>query len=230
MSKKEYIKENKKAYNAIAEPFSSTREYIWDDLLPLKQYAGSGDRVLDIGSGAGRLYQLFDDLSICYTGLEQSKRQIEAAKERYPDARFVLGEMTELPFEDGEFDIVYCIATFHHLPTHASRLSALAEMKRVLGDGSYIIMTNWNLLSAYAKRKLEEKKWRYAEDPGHIIVPWRVGSGAIVAERHYWTLTDAYIKELCGAADITLALQYFSTRGERSTLADGDNIVSILKT
>lgn len=227
--KKDFIQENKVAYDRIAAPFAGTRAYVWDDLLPLKQYTKNGDRVLDVGCGVGRLYQLFDDLSITYTGIDQSDGPLAIAQKTYPNATFVFGEMTELSFEDDSFDIVYCIATLHHLPTEEKRIRALREMRRVLVSGGHIILTNWNLKSDYAKRKLAEKKWRTGETPDHVIVPWRVGSGETLAERHYWHIDFEQMERLAKAAEMVVAEQYFSTKGKKTDEADGDNIVAVLR-
>ena len=82
---KKYIDQNTSAYDEIASLFSSTREYIWKDIKPLKRFATKGNRILDIGCGNGRLYQLFDDLSTEFTGIDISQNLIKIAKEKYPD-------------------------------------------------------------------------------------------------------------------------------------------------
>lgn len=224
----DFVQKNKEAYDRIAGPFAGTREYVWDDLLPLKQYTKSTDRVLDVGCGVGRVYQLFDDLSIAYTGIDQSEEQLGIAKSQYPDATFLLGEMTALPFDDASFDIVYCIATLHHLPTRKKREQALREMKRVVRQNGVIVLTNWNLKSAYAAEKIKEKKWRLGRRSDHVIVPWRVGSGDILAERHYWHLDFSAIRGLAKSAGLRVVDLYFSTKGKRTDERHGDNIVAIL--
>ena len=35
-------------YDLIAEPFSGTRQFIWEDLKPLAEYVKDGDKVLDV--------------------------------------------------------------------------------------------------------------------------------------------------------------------------------------
>ena len=59
-----FIKQNKEVYNKIAKLFSKTRKFLWYDLEPLVKYTKNGDKILDLGCGNGRLYQLFSDLSI----------------------------------------------------------------------------------------------------------------------------------------------------------------------
>ena len=160
MDSKKIIEQNKNVYDRIASLFAQTRKYLWDDLKPLKKYMRHGYRVLDIGCGTGRLYHLFKDFQgIEYTGLDQSEKQIAEAKKDFPQNTYVVAEMTDLPFNDCSFDIIYCIAAFHHLPDEKYRLKALHEMKRVSKSGHYIIMTNWNLYSKSAQKNVGSGKW-----------------------------------------------------------------------
>ena len=94
-------------YNNFAQEFSSTRQHLWDDLKPLAKYTRNGDKVLDLGCGNGRLYQLFTDKSIHYVGLDQSEELIKKAQEKFPEVDFSVGDMLELPFPDDRFDIIY---------------------------------------------------------------------------------------------------------------------------
>ncbi|MBM4177706.1 hypothetical protein FJ208_02810, partial [Candidatus Gribaldobacteria bacterium] len=50
------IDQNKQVYNKIAYDFSNTRNYLWQDILPLLDYSKKGDKVLDLGCGNGRLF------------------------------------------------------------------------------------------------------------------------------------------------------------------------------
>lgn len=224
-----YIDENKKIYDKIAKPFASTRLELWDDMIPLRKYTKNGDHVLDIGCGTGRLYQLFEDMSIAYVGLDQSKNLLKFAKKEYPKGRFILGEMTKLPFEDNEFNIIYCIATFHHLPDQKARIKALEEMKRVLKPEGLIVMTNWNLDSDWAKEKLEIGNWKLGDLDDHFVIPFETGDKKIHGWRHYWKLTFEYLEELFKEIGLKLEKQYYSTRGKKTDIKKGDNIVSVVR-
>ncbi len=48
---------------------------------------------------------------------------------------------------DRQFDMILCIAAFHHLETEEDRLRGLRAMARSLPKHGYFAMTNWNLLS-----------------------------------------------------------------------------------
>ncbi len=222
------VEENKKVYNAIADHFSQTRALLWDDLKDLKQYAFPHARILDIGCGNGRLYQMFEDLSIVYTGIDQSENLIAHAKNKFPQVNFQVGNMIALPFENGQFDRIYAIASFHHLPNFDLRLTALQEMKRVLVSGGKIIMTNWNAQSNWAQKKIQTGDWQIGENGSdHLMVPWKNGAGQIQGMRHYWALTPENLETLAHEAGLTIEKQYFVSRGEEVPVHRGMNLVTI---
>ncbi len=222
------MEHNRQVYNQIADHFSQTRALLWDDLKDLKHYAFPGARILDIGCGNGRLYQMFDDLSIAYTGIDQSENLIAHAKKKFPQAQFEVGNMIALPFPDHSFDRIYAIASFHHLPTEDLRVQALQEMKRVLVPGGKIIMTNWNAQSNWAQKKIEKGDWQIGEQGSdHLLVPWKNSKAEVQGVREYWLLTPEGLEQLAVSVGLIVEKQYFVSRGEEVPLHRGMNIVSI---
>ena len=237
---KKIIKQNKEVYNKIASHFSNTRSYLWDDLKPLRDYVKNGDRVLDLGCGNGRLYQLFSGLSITYVGLDQSEELIKIARSHVPEAEFVVHDMTELPFPDDSFDIIYCIAALQHIPKEELRLQTLREMKRVLCPGGWVVMTNWNLHSAEVKKKAEIRNWTYSPvgitslygkleiGKYEFLVPWLNDRGEVLGKRYYHGFTIEELEELFLAAGFEVAEQYYTSKGKKSSKQEPGNIVSLL--
>ncbi len=228
MEETRYIEQNKTAYNAIAKQFSDTREYMWDDLKLLSVYVKNGDTVLDVGCGNGRLTQLFAGTHVQYTGIDQSEELIKVAQAKYPDTKFLVGEMTKLDFPEETFDAVYCIAAFHHLPTDELRVRTLEEMKRVLKPSGVIVLLNWNLEAAFAKNKIEQGKWQHGEDHNHFVIPWRNDKGKTLGERHYWSITQERMKRLCGLAGLTVEEKFYTKHGKRTDRTSGENMVSVI--
>ena len=164
-------------YNLIAEEFSRSRDKLWEELRFLDGYVGESERVLDLGCGNGRLYELFRKKNIDYYGIDISERLIEIAKKRYPQAKFWAADALNLPFFDNFFDKVISIAVFHHVPSKQSRLKFLKEVKRVLKpDGTFILIV-WNLNSfdkslTFLKYGLKKILKRSSLDFGDAFLPW----------------------------------------------------------
>lgn len=199
-------------YDAIADDFSSTRTAPWPETERFRTFARPGDRVLDIGCGNGRAYQLFEGLAIDYEGVDVSEKLIRLAKAKVNDllATFRVGSMTALPQEAAEFDVVMAMAVLHHVPSGALRLQALREANRVLKPGGWLLMTNWDLwrwnrahliISAALKRALLLSPY----DWNDVFVPWRAGGKDV--SRYYHAFTKGELRHLCSAAGFDVVEQ-----------------------
>jgi ubiquinone/menaquinone biosynthesis C-methylase UbiE len=84
-------------------------------------------RTLDVACGTGFLTRhLRGDV----TGLDQSERMLEVARDQVPGARFVQGDALILPFEDGAFERVFTSYFYCHLEA-PDRQRFLGEARRV---------------------------------------------------------------------------------------------------
>ena len=108
-------------------------------LLP---YLRPGLRVLDVGCGPGTisvgLARAIDPG--CLHGVDMEESQIELARRvaeagGHSNAIFHVGDVTDLPFEDGFFDIAHCHSILQHVP---DTKAVLAEVKRVLKPGGIL--------------------------------------------------------------------------------------------
>jgi ubiquinone/menaquinone biosynthesis C-methylase UbiE len=84
-------------------------------------------RTLDVACGTGFLTR---HLTGEITGLDQSERMLEIARERVPRAEFVRGDALSLPFADGSFDRVFTGHFYGHLEDGAREVF-LAEARRL---------------------------------------------------------------------------------------------------
>lgn len=139
------LEKTKEDYNLISDEFSRTRNKNWEELNFLANNVAPNKRILDLGCGNGRLYELFKDKMVGYCGVDISEKLIEIAKDRYPGARFRVGDALNLPFPDNLFDNVFGVAVFHHIPSKAFRLRFLSEAKRVLKPQGKLFLTVWHL-------------------------------------------------------------------------------------
>lgn len=85
-------------------------------------------RVLDAGSGHGDYAAVIAAPEIVC--VDQSEAAVQAARERGLKAH--RADIADLPFGDGEFDVVMCNHTLYHL---SDRDRGIAEMARVLRPG-----------------------------------------------------------------------------------------------
>ncbi|UCB61201.1 MAG: methyltransferase domain-containing protein [Candidatus Bathyarchaeota archaeon] len=102
----------------------------------------SGGKVLDVATGNGEfidtLMHTLKDFD-CFVGVDNSKKEVEAAKRRFEGPLVEIMEMNgeALKFEDGSFDTACISHSLHHL-CHIGRV--LTEMKRVLKPGGHFII------------------------------------------------------------------------------------------
>jgi ubiquinone/menaquinone biosynthesis C-methylase UbiE len=110
---------------------------------------GSGERVLDLGSGPGSLWEHWRRLPNVgrLVGCDISERMVEEAQRRFPDGEFVVGRVHAIPFEDSSFDLVIASSVLHHVPD-VELPSAFAEIKRVLAPYGHVV--GREPLSSYA--------------------------------------------------------------------------------
>lgn len=103
--------------------------------------------VLDIGSGLGGPALRLAEIRGCrVTGLDLVETNVEEANRRAlgrgldDRVRFQTGDATEMPFDSGEFDVVWGQDAWCHIPNKA-RL--IAECGRLLGRGGAIAFSDW---------------------------------------------------------------------------------------
>ena len=187
----------------------------------MKSYIKKGDRILDLGCGNGRLFDLFRIMGVQdkieYVGIDGSEKFIEIAKQRYGNC-FQVADILNLPFSDNYFDTIWSIAVFHHIPSKELRLLALKEMKRVLKDKGRIIITCWNLyqkdylslLLRYFFRKIFNKSRLDFKD---VFVPW--GNSNI--KRYYHAFTKKELEELFKESGLGIIESKFLRRNNKKT-------------
>jgi SAM-dependent methyltransferase len=92
-------------------------------------------RVLEVGGGEGELAErIHDELGAEVVGIDQSERMVEIQQSKGIDAR--VGDVEELPFGDGEFDVAIAAWMLYHVPDLDR---GLAELARVLKPGGRLV-------------------------------------------------------------------------------------------
>jgi len=101
--------------------------------------ARPGERVLDLGCGAGRFVAALDDAGCTPVGVELASAALERARRVVPGADLRLVEPDgPLPLGHGELDLVWCSEVLEHVP---DALGLLQEARRVLCPGGRLLLT-----------------------------------------------------------------------------------------
>ena len=77
-----------------------------------------------------------------------SEGMLVQARQRYPEYLFVHQSMVDV-LERTQVDIIFYIASFHHLLTFIEQKSALNAAKKSLRKGGKLVFLNWNLTSEH---------------------------------------------------------------------------------
>lgn len=128
---------------------------VFEKLLP------PGGKILDAGCGSGRDTDAFREQGFDVTGLDVSDGLIHEAKEKYPESKFLVGDMLSLPFPESDFDGIWASASLLHFESEEDVLKSLREFNRVLKD-SGILFVSVKMQSGNTKTGLEEDA-RFAE-------------------------------------------------------------------
>ena len=135
-----------------ARDAATTTPYRWDnpgyvsymqlverELLKAFSDAGlqlDGTRVLDVGAGSGYfLHRLTEYGAAEGHGIDLMKDRVAAGQRRYPNLHLQVGSATELPYADGEFDLVAQFTCLSSILDDDVRLAVANEMRRVAAGG-----------------------------------------------------------------------------------------------
>lgn len=107
--------------------------------------------VLDIGCGVGNFHPLLRSHVRRLDGVDVSADSLERAAAANPEVRYQVYEGTTLPYEEGQFDLVFAICVMHHVPPENwARFSD--QMLRVLRPGGMAVVFEHNPLNPLTMR------------------------------------------------------------------------------
>lgn len=239
------IKKTRDDYNRIAPHFSATRVEA-RELRQFIPFIAPGQRILDWGCGNGRLVYILQNKGVEYIGTDQSAGLLEQAEELFQkeikegwvkfictdptvETRFIASSSQrsskEVKFPENYFDLIFMIASFHHLPDEASRLELLQKVFKELKQDGKLIITVWNLESDWAKEKLQSGYKKMGEYD--YLVPWKTKEGEVLVERYYHHFTKDELEKLMREAGFNIEEMYFESKGEKVLEKEGRNLVVV---
>ncbi len=99
-----------------------------------------GASLLDAGCGSGQALADAAARGASVTGLDATAELLAVARRRTPAADLRVGDIQELPFGDGEFDVV---TSFNAIQYAADPAAAVSELARVCRRGGQVAIGIW---------------------------------------------------------------------------------------
>jgi SAM-dependent methyltransferase len=97
--------------------------------------------ILDFGCGCGRVLRQWAGLDARIHGCDYNRRCVEWCRRNLPFASVDVNELTPpLRYDDGQFDLVYALSVFTHLP-EPLLFAWMREMKRIVTPGRFLIVS-----------------------------------------------------------------------------------------
>lgn len=136
------------AYDAVAETyaaalpdisFESPLDVAMIDEFSALLRCATGRKVIDAGCGAGRMSRHLSDAGLVVTGVDLSPGMVQAARRLHPDLTFDVGELADLPADDGAADGI--LAWYSIIHSSPAALPAIArEFWRALRPGGMALI------------------------------------------------------------------------------------------
>ncbi len=103
-----------------------------------------GMSILDVGCGTGSHLELYQRYRCDLYGIDLSPSMLGIARERLGDtAQLDLGDATDMPYQDGKFDLVISMLSLHEMPPQ-TRSGVLDEIERVLKPDGRILLIDFH--------------------------------------------------------------------------------------
>ncbi|MBI2036221.1 methyltransferase domain-containing protein [Candidatus Microgenomates bacterium] len=157
----------------------------------LKDIVEPTSRVLDLGTGTGRVIQLLKDLGVNeenITGLDISEELIKIARLKFPRVTFLHASADNFSLPPESFDLVTANMVFQYLDNDMLK-RAMDTIYDVLKlDGQLVFIEPHGLRSEQVRKGVNNNQWIREQ------TPW--GQKVYVFNRNPWDLLD--IHDFCG--------------------------------
>jgi SAM-dependent methyltransferase len=124
-----------------------------------------GDRILDLGCAAGAISHYLSTLGCHTLGVDSEPRAVDRARDLFPDLRFDVADVSDLPFEASSFDKAVAADLVEHLDDSTFR-TMLDEVRRVLAPGGTLSIYTPN--PKHLIERLKAHEILLAQNPTHI--------------------------------------------------------------
>ena len=155
-------------YNKIAESYNDSYEgkftiNMYDEIIH-RILQANPKNMLDVGCGNGNILRIINKmLSTDLYGIDISENMIKEAKKVLgTNVKLTVGDAESLPYDDEQFNVVLCSASFHHFPNPDI---SLKEIYRVLKKDGILILGDptgpFDLCTKIINKLLKNTKFGY---------------------------------------------------------------------
>lgn len=100
-----------------------------------------GRSVLDVGCGSGFFTRFYLERGARVTGLDIAPTAVERLGARHPEARFVLGDVSEKPVAES-YDVVNAFDVLYHITDDAKWETAVRHLAAAVKPGGRLLLTD----------------------------------------------------------------------------------------
>ena len=135
-------------------------------LQAILDITGPKARILDVGTGTGRISIPLLERGVALIGCDLSAKMLMRLQEKFPSARIAQSDASRLPFPTASFDFLLTVHVMHLIPPWRE---ALREFRRVLapgGGGAYLNVKTWEPVGISVRGQIREYWRRWLETQG----------------------------------------------------------------
>ena len=127
-------------YDRLFEPLNRRLRLLGVRMFPPEKNM----KVLDVGCGTGVHLDIYRRSGCKLYGIDNSPSMLDVARIRLGvDAELRLADATKMPYESNTFDLIVCMLVLHEMDQR-TRMSVIAEMKRVLKTKGHILLIDFH--------------------------------------------------------------------------------------
>jgi len=201
---------NRQFYQSFADEFSATRQRLQPGVRKILSGLEGSEAILDLGCGNGETARSLARAGFrgTYLGLDFSpallslaRRGLDPARFRFAEADLTASSKWPAVIEGGlRFDLVFCFATLHHIPSARARLEMVKTIHTPLRTRGQFVHSHWQFLNS-EKLKGRIQPWAYAGlpisavDEADYLLDWR-GRGEAQGLRYVHHFSEPELAQL----------------------------------
>jgi ubiquinone/menaquinone biosynthesis C-methylase UbiE len=152
---------NSRSFDRAAHIYDQTRLLLepiaTHGIQAILDLIGPKARVLDVGTGTGRISIPLLERGLDLIGCDLSAKMLRRLQEKLPSARIIQSDASRLPFPTAHFDVVLTVHVLHLIPPWRE---ALREFRRVLkSEGTYLNVKTWEAVGTSIRGQMRDF-WR----------------------------------------------------------------------